>query len=128
MLFFYTQKLIFSSVVSVRNPLTESRDSAATSPLETACGMVELNSIVSPDSGWTVIGEIFHSLAAFISSVGNTIKDTAGCPLCGFGFGFVDGNYQVSQSVAAYKMIYPKLVALAREPNNKIVIENNFQF
>ena len=34
----------------------------------------------------------------------------------------------VSQSVAAYKMIYPKLVALAREPNNKIVIENNFQF
>jgi len=59
---------------------------------------------------------------------GNTIKDTAGCPLCGFGFGFVDGNYQVSQSIAAYKMIYPKLVALATEPNNKIVIENNFQF
>ena len=59
---------------------------------------------------------------------GNTIKDTAGCPLCGFGFSFVDGNYQVSQSVAAYKMIYPKLVALATEPNNKIVIENNFQF
>jgi hypothetical protein len=40
----------------------------------------------------------------------------------------VDGNYQVSQSVAAYRMIYPKLVALAAEPNNKIVIENNFQF
>ena len=59
---------------------------------------------------------------------GNTIKDTTGCPLCGFGFSFVDGNYQVSQSVAAYKMIYPKLVALAREPNNKIIIENNFQF
>ena len=59
---------------------------------------------------------------------GNIIKDTAGCPLCGFGFSFVDGNYQVSQSVAAYKMIYPKLVALAREPNNKIIIENNFQF
>ena len=59
---------------------------------------------------------------------GNTIKDTAGCPLCGFGFSYVDGNYQVSQSVAAYKMIYPKLVALATEPNNKIVIENNFQF
>ena len=59
---------------------------------------------------------------------GNTIKDTAGCPLCGFGFQFVDGNYQVSQSVAAYKMIYPKLVGLATEPNNKILIENNFQF
>jgi len=59
---------------------------------------------------------------------GNTIKDTAGCPLCGFGFLYVDGNYQVSQSVAAYRMIYPKLVALAAESNNKIVIENNFQF
>ena len=59
---------------------------------------------------------------------GNTIKETAGCPLCGFGFQFVDGNYQVSQSVAAYKMIYPKLLALAKVENNKITIENNFQF
>jgi hypothetical protein len=59
---------------------------------------------------------------------GNTIKETAGCPLCGFGFQFIDGNYQVSQSIAAYKMIYYKLLALAKEPTNKIVIENNFQF
>jgi hypothetical protein len=59
---------------------------------------------------------------------GNTIKDTAGCPLCGFGFGFVDGNYQVSQSVAAYKMIYPKLVTLAKNTSNTLIIENNFQF
>ena len=59
---------------------------------------------------------------------GNTIKETAGCPLCGFGFLFVDGDYQVSQSVAAYKMIYPKLVSLAKESSNKISIENNFQF
>ena len=59
---------------------------------------------------------------------GNTIKETAGCPLCGFGFQFVDGNYQVAQSVAAYKMVYPKLVALAKVENNKITIENNFQF
>ena len=59
---------------------------------------------------------------------GNTIKDTAGCPLCGFGFQFVDGNYQVTQSVAAYKMIYPKLVALAKVESNSMIIENNFQF
>ena len=59
---------------------------------------------------------------------GNTIKDTAGCPLCGFGFQFADGDFQVSQSVAAYKMIYPKLVSLAKLENNKITIENNFQF
>ncbi len=59
---------------------------------------------------------------------GNTIKETAGCPLCGFGFQFVDGNYQVAQSVAAYKMVYPKLAVLAKVENNKITIENNFQF
>jgi hypothetical protein len=59
---------------------------------------------------------------------GNTIKETAGSPLCGFGFQFNDGNFQVSQSVAAYKMICPKLAALAKVENNKITIENNFQF
>ncbi len=59
---------------------------------------------------------------------GNTIKDTAGCPLCGFGFQFIEGNYQVSQSVAAYRMVYPKLVALAKETSNTLIIENNFQF
>jgi hypothetical protein len=59
---------------------------------------------------------------------GNTIKDTAGCPLCGFGFQFTDGDFQVSQSIAAYKMIYPKLVALAKDNSNRITIENNFQF
>ena len=59
---------------------------------------------------------------------GNTIKDTAGCPLCGFGFQFAEGDFQVSQSIAAYKMIYPKLVALAKDPSNKFTIENNFQF
>ena len=59
---------------------------------------------------------------------GNTIKETAGCPLCGFGFQIVDGDFQVTQSVAAYKMIYPKLVALVKDPSNRFIIENNFQF
>lgn len=59
---------------------------------------------------------------------GNTIQDTAGCPLCGFGFQFVDGDYQVIQSVAAYKMVYPKLVNLAKQVNNTMIIENSFQF
>ena len=59
---------------------------------------------------------------------GNTIKDTAGCPLCGFGFQFVEGNFQITQSVAAYKMIYPKLVGLAKNTDNTLIIENNFQF
>jgi len=60
--------------------------------------------------------------------IGNTIKETAGCPLCGFGFQFADGDYQVSQSIAAYKMIYPKLAALAKDSSNQFAIENNFQF
>lgn len=59
---------------------------------------------------------------------GNTIQDTAGCPLCGFGFQFVDGDYQVIQSVAAYKMVYPKLVNLAKQVNNTMIIDNSFQF
>jgi hypothetical protein len=59
---------------------------------------------------------------------GNTIKDTAGCPLCGFGFQFTEGEFQVSKSIAAYKMIYPKLISLAKSTANKIIIENNFQF
>ena len=59
---------------------------------------------------------------------GNTIKETAGCPLCGFGFQFAEGDFQVSQSVAAYKMIYPKLVELAKETSSRFTIENNFQF
>ncbi|MEZ7500568.1 DUF5675 family protein [Flavobacterium sp. Arc3] len=58
---------------------------------------------------------------------GNTIKDTAVCPLCGFGFQFLDGDFQVSQSIAAYKIIYPKLVALAKDNSNRITIEHNFQ-
>jgi len=59
---------------------------------------------------------------------GNTIEDTAGCPLCGFGFQFIQGDYRVTQSVMAYQMIYSKLVALAKNKANKISIENNFQF
>lgn len=60
--------------------------------------------------------------------IGNTFKDTAGCPLCGFGFDFVRGDYAVNKSQDAYKMIYPKLVEIAKDSNNKIVVENNFQF
>jgi hypothetical protein len=77
-------------------------------------GMIEITGL--PNFGFVYI----HT--------GNTIKDTAGCPLCGFGFQFTDGDFQVSQSIAAYKMIYPKLVALAKDNTNRIIIENNFQF
>ena len=60
--------------------------------------------------------------------LGNNYKQTAGCPLCGFGFQFVNGDYEVTQSKDAYKMIYPKLAKIAKDSSNKILIENNFQF
>lgn len=60
--------------------------------------------------------------------VGNTINQTAGCPLCGFGFDFINNDYLVTQSRAAYQIVYPKLFCVASKPNNSIGIENNFQF
>jgi len=60
--------------------------------------------------------------------IGNTHTQTAGCPLCGFGFELVNGDYQVLRSKDAYQMIYPKLLAIAQGNENGISIENNFQF
>lgn len=60
--------------------------------------------------------------------IGNTFTETAGCPLCGFGFELNNGDYGVVNSKDAYVMIYPKLLQAANNANNKIVIENNFQF
>jgi hypothetical protein len=60
--------------------------------------------------------------------IGNNFRQTAGCPLCGFGFDLVDGNYQIVRSKDAYQMIYPKLLSIAQGAENHISIENNFQF
>ena len=60
--------------------------------------------------------------------IGNTISETAGCPLTGFGFQLVNSDYQVTQSKTAYSMVYPKLVSIAQSSENDILIENNFQF
>lgn len=60
--------------------------------------------------------------------IGNTHTQTAGCPLCGFGFELVNGDFQVLPSKDAYQMIYPKLLAIAQGNEKGISIENNFQF
>lgn len=60
--------------------------------------------------------------------IGNTYRQTAGCPLCGFGFELIDGDFQVIRSKDAYQMIYPKLLEIAQNKENQIIIENNFQF
>lgn len=77
--------------------------------------------------GMIEIASLPNFSSVYIHS-GNTIIQTAGCPLCGFGFQFLNGDFQVSQSIAAYKMIYPKLVTIAKNASNKFSIENNFQF
>jgi hypothetical protein len=77
--------------------------------------------------GMIEIASLPNYSSVYIHS-GNTIIQTAGCPLCGFGFQFANGDFQVSQSIAAYKMIYPKLVTIAKNASNKFSIENNFQF
>lgn len=77
-------------------------------------GMIEINGL--PNFSFVYI------------HIGNTYRQTAGCPLCGFGFEMVNGDYQVLRSKDAYQMIYPKLLALAQNTQNGISIENNFQF
>ena len=60
--------------------------------------------------------------------IGNTITQTAGCPLCGLSYLKKDGDFQVLQSTDAYKMIYPKLLNVTQSQDKKITIDNNFQF
>lgn len=67
----------------------------------------------------------YHSVYIHI---GNTIKDTAGCPLCGLSYILKDGDYQVLQSTDAYKIIYPKLLKVVGSGDKAIQIENCFQF
>ena len=60
--------------------------------------------------------------------IGNTIQQTAGCPLVGLSYIKKDGDYQVLQSVDAYKQVYRKLYEVATGKDNQIEISNNFQF
>ena len=77
-------------------------------------GMIEINGL--PNFSFVYI------------HIGNTYTQTAGCPMCGFGFEQVNGDFQVVSSTDAYKMIYPKLLAIAESDDKSISIENNFQF
>lgn len=60
--------------------------------------------------------------------VGNTITQTAGCPLVGLSWIKKDGDFQVLQSREAYKMVYPKLLKISQGKDKSILIENQFQF
>ncbi|WP_313032004.1 DUF5675 family protein [Soonwooa sp.] len=77
-------------------------------------GMIEIDGLPTFDSVYIHIG--------------NTITQTAGCPLCGLSYIKKDGDFQVLQSTDAYKMIYPKLLKMVQGKEKGIIIENNFQF
>lgn len=53
--------------------------------------------------------------------VGNTIADTDGCILVGDGTNFVNGERILLSSVQAYRRVYPKMAALARD--GKLLLE-----
>lgn len=77
-------------------------------------GMIEIDGLPTFDSVYIHIG--------------NTITQTAGCPLCGLSYIKKDGDFQVLQSTDAYKLIYPKLLKVVQGKEKGIIIENNFQF
>ena len=60
--------------------------------------------------------------------IGNTIEQTEGCPLVGLSYIKKDGDFQVLQSVDAYKQVYKKLYEAATGKDNQIEIKNIFQF
>ena len=68
------------------------------------------------------------TFSAVYIHVGNTILETAGCPLVGLSYIKKDGEYQVLQSADAYRQVYRKLYEVATGEDNQIEISNNFQF
>ena len=68
------------------------------------------------------------TFSAVYIHVGNTIVETAGCPLVGLSYIKKDGEYQVLQSADAYRQVYRKLYEVATGKDNQIEISNNFQF
>ena len=68
------------------------------------------------------------TFSAVYIHVGNTILETAGCPLVGLSYIKKDGEYQVLQSADAYRQVYRKLYEVATCKDNQIEIRHNFQF
>lgn len=56
--------------------------------------------------------------------IGNYHTDTRGCPLTGSYWQLIDGDYRVLHSAAAYKHVYPLLLAQIDAGNTGIAVEN----
>ena len=59
--------------------------------------------------------------------IGNFHDDTAGCPLAGHYWQFLNGDYYVLQSTFAYNKLYPRLVAQILKGNTEIQVINKIQ-
>ena len=73
--------------------------------------------------GMIEITEIPNYQLVFIHT-GNDDKDTAGCPLTGSCWQYVDGDYRVMYSTAAYRHVYPLLVEQMEKGNNRVLVLN----
>ena len=71
--------------------------------------------------GMIEITEIPHYQLVFIHT-GNDHTQTAGCPLTGSCWQYVDGDYKVQYSIAAYRHVYPLLVEQMAKGKNRIVV------
>jgi len=56
--------------------------------------------------------------------IGNYHTQTAGCPLTGSYWQRLDGDYQVMESTAAYRFVYPTLVEEIGKGNDKVGVIN----
>ncbi|POY34717.1 hypothetical protein C3K47_18970 [Solitalea longa] len=56
--------------------------------------------------------------------IGNTIHDTAGCPLFGSWYNLVNGEFEVYQSRLAYERIYPVLTKIIAAESVHLTVTN----
>ncbi|WP_243392543.1 DUF5675 family protein [Solitalea longa] len=77
-------------------------------------GMIELSGI--------------PNFKAIYLHIGNTINDTAGCPLVGSWFNMVNGEFEVYQSRLAYERIYPVLAKLMALGPVQLTVTNQHLF
>ncbi|POY36962.1 hypothetical protein C3K47_07825 [Solitalea longa] len=56
--------------------------------------------------------------------IGNTINDTAGCPLLGSWYNLVNGEFEVYQSRLAYERIYPVLAMIIPAESAHLTVTN----
>ena len=76
-------------------------------------GMVEIHQVPG------FLGIFFH--------IGNSHKDTKGCPLLGARFSIKDNDFYVFDSRRTYLRVYPRLLEIAESPHGIIEVVNHIK-